>query len=306
MENMKKVILVFLILQTVGYSSLMTIEKSHAEQLDVLSSALPGKIGIWTAEPKDRIYDAETIFSYIDGAGEVYRAYNMRSCLSRRYTSTDVPAIVLDIFDMGTSEDAFGVFTHDRDGSAVEVGQGGLYRPGWLSFWKGRFFASIYTEEETEATKEAISELSRVVASLIKDKGPQPGILLKLPPEGLQSQSIRYLHHHTLLNYHFYLADENILNLGQQTDAVLAVYQRSGKRAQLLVVSYPNERKAAEAHKGLLRHYLPEAKSTGAVLLEDGKWSATGLKKKFLTVVLEADTQALAENLLREVLETLS
>jgi hypothetical protein len=113
------------------------------------------------------------------------------------------------------------------------------------------------------------------------------------------------LHHHTLLNYHFYLADENILNLGQQTDAVLAVYQWSGKRAHLLLVSYPNEEKAAEAHKGFLHHYLPEAKSTEAVQLEDGKWSATGLKSKFLTVVLEADTRPLAENLLREVLETL-
>jgi hypothetical protein len=302
---MKKVILVFLILQTVGYSSLMIMQKSHAEQLDVLSAALPSQIGIWTAEPKDRIYDTETIFSYIDGAGEVYRAYNMRSCLSRRYTSPNAPAIVLDIFDMGTSEDAFGVFTHDRDGRAVDVGQGALYRPGWLSFWKGRFFVSIYIEKETEAAKEAIGELSRVVASLIKDQGPKPGLLLKLPPEGLQSRSIRYLHHHTLLNYHFYLADENILNLGQHTDAVLAVYQRSGKRAHLILVFYPNVEKAAEAHKTLLRHYLPEAKSTRAVLLEDGKWSATGLKNKFLTVVLEADTRPLAENLLREVLETL-
>ena len=302
---MKKVILVFLILQTVGYSSLMIMQKSHAEQLDVLSAALPNQIGIWTAEPKDRIYDTETIFSYIDGAGEVYRAYNMRSCLSRRYTSPNAPAIVLDIFDMDTSEDAFGVFTHDRDGRAVDVGQGALYRPGWLSFWKGRFFVSIYIEEETEAAKEAIGELSRVVASLIKDQGPKPGLLLKLPPEGLQSRSIRYLHHHTLLNYHFYLADENILNLGQHTDAVLAVYQRSGKRAHLLLVFYPNVEKAAEAHKTLLRHYLPEAESTGAVLLEDGKWSATGLKNKFLTVILEADTRPLAENLLRELLDTL-
>jgi hypothetical protein len=302
---MKKVILVFLILQTVSYSSLMIMQKSHAEQLDALSAALPSQIGIWTAEPKDRMYDRESIFRYIDGAGEVYRAYNMRSCLSRRYTSPNAPAIVLDIFDMGTSEDAFGVFTHDRDGRAVAVGQGALYRPGWLSFWKGRFFVSIYIEEETEAAKEAISDLSRVVASRIKDRGPKPGLLLKLPPEGLQSRSIRYLHHHTLLNYHFYLADENILNLGQHTDAVLAVYQRSGKRAHLLLVSYPNEGKAAEARKTLLHHYLPEAKSTGAVLLEDGKWSATGRKNKFLTVVLEADTRPLAENLLREVLAAL-
>ena len=302
---MKKVLFVFLILQIAGYSSFMTMQKSHAEQLDVFSGALPKQVGMWNAEPKDRIYDPETIFGYIDGAGEVYRAYNMRNCLSRRYTASSGPAIVLDIFDMGTSEDAFGVFTHDRDGKTVDVGQGGLYRPGWLSFWKGRFFVSIYTEEETEAAKQATSDLSRAVASLIKDRGPEPGILRKLPAEGLQSQSIRYLHHHTVLNYHFYLADENILNLGQQTDAVLAVYQRSGKRAHLLLVSYPNEEKAAEAHKTLLHHYLPEAKFAGAVLLEDGKWSATERKNTFLTVVLEADTRPLAENLLREVSETL-
>jgi hypothetical protein len=302
---MKKVLLVLLILQTAGYFWLMTMQQSQAEQLDVLSGALPSRIGMWTAEPQDRTYDAETIFSYIDGAGEVYRAYNMRSCLSRRYTSPNGPAIVLDIFDMGTSEDAFGVFTHDRDGRAVDAGQGGLYRPGWLSFWKGRFFVSIYTEEETEAAKGAISELSSVVASLVEDEGPKPEILRKLPSQGLQARSIRYLHHHTLLNYHYYLADENILNLGRHTDAVLAVYERSGKRAHLLLVSYPNEQKAAEAHKGLLHHYLPEAKSTGAVRLEDGSWAAAGLKNRFLPVVLEADSRPLAEDLLREVLETL-
>lgn len=283
----------------------MTIEKSHADQLGVLSATLPGQIGLWSAEPGDRMYDSDSIFSYIDGAGEVYRAYNMRSCLSRRYTSADGPAIVLDIFDMGTSEDAFGVFTHDQDGRAVDVGQGGLYRPGWLSFWKGRFFASIYAEEETEASKEAIMELSRVVASLIKDGGLEPEILLKLPLEGLQSRSIRYLHQHTLLNYHFYLADDNILNLGQQTNAVLAGYRRSGKGARLLLVSYPNEGKAGEAYKSLIYHYLPEVKSTEAVQLEDGKWSAAGLKNRFLTVVLEADTQPLAEGLLQQIQENL-
>jgi hypothetical protein len=212
---------------------------------------------------------------------------------------------MLDIFDMGSSEDAFGVFTHDQDGKSVDVGQGALRRHGWLSFWKDRFFVSIYTQEETEATVEATGKLAKVVASLIKDQGPKPGILLKLPSEGLQSRGIRYLHHHTLLNYHFYLADENILNLGQETDAVLAVYQRLGKRARLLLVSYPNVEKAAEAHKTLLHHYLPEVKSTRAILLEDGKWSATGLKNRFLAVILEADTRPLAENLLRELLDTL-
>ncbi len=295
-----------LILLTLGCFSLLVTEKSHADQLKDLSAGLPSRLGIWTAEPKDRIYDRETIFGYIDGAGEVYRAYNMRSCLSRRYTAPRRPAIVLDIFDMGSSEDAFGVFTHDQDGRSVDVGQGGLYRSGWLSFWKGRFFVSIYVERETAAAKDAVSELARVVASDIKDEGTKPEILLKLPLEGLQSRSIRYLHHHTLLNYHFYLSEENILNLGLHTDAVLAVYQRGGKRAHLLLVIYPNVEKAAEAHKSFLQHYLPEAESTAAVQLEDGKWSATGLRNKLLALVLEGDSRQLVEDLLTDVLGPLT
>ena len=303
---MKKVLFICLIFQTIGSFSLLMIRKSYADSLEVLAAALPNRAGVWNAGTKDRIYDRETIFSYIDGAGEVYRAYNMRNCLSRRYTASNSPAIMLDIFDMGSSEDAFGVFTHDQEGKSMELGQGALYRPGWLSFWKDRFFVSIYTREETSAAKETISELAKVVASLIKYQGSKPRIVLKLPPEGLQSHSVRYLHHYVVLNYHFYLSDENILNLGPHTDAVLAVYRRGGKRAHLILVIYPNMEKATEAYKSFLRHYLPEAEQVGVVLLEDGKWSTAALKDRLLTVVLEADSRPLAEDLLKEVLETLS
>jgi len=49
---------------------------------------------------------------------------------------------------MGTSEDAFGVFTHDTDGDRIDIGQEARYRPGWLSFWQNRFYVSIYLEKE--------------------------------------------------------------------------------------------------------------------------------------------------------------
>src|SRR3989304_6303966 len=249
----------------------------------------------------DSTYDGESIFDYIDGAGEVYRAYNMRGCLSRRYTATGLPTIVLDIFDMGSSEDAFGVFTHDRDGKTVDVGQEGLYRQGWLSFWKGRFFVSIYMERETVDAKEAAYHLARAGDSLIGDEGPKPPILLKLPPEGLQDRSVRFLHHPLLLNYHYYLSDENILNLGKETDALLASYSRGGKRARFLLVHYPSPERARGAHEKFLASYLPEEGTGGAVLLENGKWSASLRKGRLLAVVLEADSRLLAESLLREV-----
>ncbi|NIO16415.1 MAG: hypothetical protein GTN70_05380, partial [Deltaproteobacteria bacterium] len=59
-------------------------------------------------------------------------------------------------------------------------------------------------------------------------------------------------------NYHYYLSDENILELGPHTDAVLAAYRRDGKGARLLLVVYPDGQAAARAHASFLRHYLPE------------------------------------------------
>lgn len=298
-----KTIFLLLTLLLISGPVFFMIRKSHADPLDALHAVLPHKIKGWKAvKEEDRSFDSVTIFDYIDGAGEVYRAYNMQTCLSRRYTTSNGPPIVMDIFDMGSSEDAFGVFTHDQDGEALDLGQGALYRPGWLSFWKDRFFVSIYAEEETAAAEKTVGDLGKVVASLIKEQGPKPKILLKLPQEGLQPRSTRFLHHYSILNYHFYLADSNILNLGPRTDAVLARYLWRKQRARLLLVNYPDVGKAAEARTSFFMHYLPDADPIGVALLEDGKWSAAAVKDGLLAVVLESDTRQLAESLLKKVM----
>lgn len=281
---------------------LMVSRPSHADSLESILKALPGQIGPWRAEHEDRFYDARTIFEYIDGAGEVYRAYNMQRCLSRRFDSPEGPGLVLDIFDMGTSEDAFGVFTHDLDGEPLDIGQDALYRAGWLSFWKGPFFVSVFAERETPETRKAVEDLGAMVSSLIQNEGRKPELLLLLPSGGLQARRTRYLHDETVLNHHFYLSDENILLLDPRTHAVLAKYERSKKKAVLLLVNYPDLGAAARAFESFMRHYLPDADDDGMTKLEDGKWSGSGLKDRLLVAVLEADTRQLAEALRHEVL----
>jgi hypothetical protein len=289
------------ILLLVGVLEHVMKNQSYADSLEALQSTLPDQINGWKMNPKDRFFDNVTIFDYIDGAGEVYRAYNMRRCLSRHYDKKNGPSIVMDIFDMGSSEDAFGVFTHDQDGESLNIGQDALYRPGWLSFWKDRFFVSIYAEEETAASQETVRDLGKVTASLIKKPGSTPRILLCLPSEDLQPRSIRYLHHHIVLNYHFYLADDNILNLEPQTHAVLSRYKRGKESARLLLVMYPDEEKAKKALTSFLKNYLPEAERQGIALLENGKWCAAKLKGRLLAIILEADSQQFAKSLLTRV-----
>ncbi len=281
---------------------LSMLSSAYASPIESLRRALPERIEAWERGGEDRFYDNQTIFEYIDGAGEVYRAYNMKSCLSRRYVTPKGPAIILDIFDMGTSNDAFGVFTHDQDGEPLDVGQGALYRAGWLSFWKGPFFVSIYAEEETEATRKAIRELAGTIALLIKVEGPRPGILSYLPAEGLQPKSIRYFHDHHVLNFHYYLSDENILNLGPQSNATLAEYRMDHGSARLLLALYPDSEKAAKAYQSLYQTYLHDADAKGVARLEDGKWSGAAMKGMLVVLVLEADSRELVEGLLKRAM----
>jgi hypothetical protein len=283
------------------FMAILVVQISAASSVEKLYNKLPGQIGGWTAETRDRIYDSTTIFGYINGGAEVYKAYNMRSCFSRRYIVANGPAIILDIFDMGSSQDAFGVFTHDTDGKEIDIGQDGRLRPGWLSFWKDRFFVSIYAQDDTDDAQKAIIDLAGQVAAGIPEPGAKPIILSRLPSGGLQPSSIRYLHHPVLLNYHYYLSDENILQISDQTDVALAAYRIKDKHALLLLVAYADPDIAANSRANFLKHYLPDADPSGAALLENGKWAAIRKKDRLVAIVLEADSRGLAEQILSNV-----
>ena len=146
-------------------------------------------------------------------------------------------------------------------------------------------------------------DLGARVSALIHEEGPMPALLLRLPPAGLRDHSIRFLHEQSLLNHHFYLSDENILLLGHETDAVMAEYTRLEKHAVLLLVTYPTAQRATEAFESFRKNYLPDGDKSGMAMLEDHSWCAAAKRKLLLTVVLEAGSRPLAEDLLHEVIK---
>jgi len=265
------------------------------DQKRALASFIPAEFTGWTIE-EDLAFDAETIFKYVNGAGEVYRSYNMKSLFARRFAAKGKPALVVDLFDMGTSADAFGLFTHDLDGEDVATGQGSTYKGGLLSFWKGRYFASVYAEDETPETKQAVVGLGRKIDGAIRETGEKPALVSMLPPGGLQTKDIRFFHNHSVLNYHFFVADENILQLDQTTAAVLASYGDKDVRSRLLVVRYSGVAKAEAALDSFVKAYIPDAKGAGIVRTEDGKWTAARRKDRLVIIVFQAPTRKFAEN----------
>lgn len=270
-----------------------------------LRSLLPSDVLGWKAEPKDAVYDRESIFEYIDGAGEVYRAFNFRRLLSRRFVRDGKPDLVADLFDMGASYDAFGVFSNDLEGDEAGLGQGSTYNGGLLAFWKDRYFVSLSADRETEETKAALFSLGRSIAASIKQQGPKPPLLALLPPEFAGTRTVRYLHNHIILNRHFFVSHDDILGLGRADGAVLSKPGKKGETGVLLLVEYPTPKTASEAYADFSRIYMPDAKEPGSVQTEDKTWTVTSLQGNLIAVVFHAPSEAAAKDVLSRVKSSL-
>jgi hypothetical protein len=109
---------------------------------------------------------------------------------------------------------------------------------------------------------------------------------------------VRFFHTHIILNYHYFVAAENILDLGQDTDAALATYP--GK-VRLLVVRYPEAVRAAKALRSFLSAYMPDAAGPGRVQTENGVWTAVRQSGRIVAVVFDATSEAAADELLAGV-----
>jgi len=262
---------------------------------------IPKEIHGWVAHPEVRHYDRKTLFKYIDGGAELYLAYRFRQAYVHTYTKPGEPDIIMDIYDMGTPEDAFGVFTAEREGEDIGMGIGSEYEAGLLRFSKGRFFVSIMTHEETPQSRETVLSLARAVADAIQFTGEKPQLLSFLPDKGLIERSIRYFHDHNILNLNYYIADENILHLDSRTEAVLARYSGEEGKPYLLLVKYRSAQQAKTAFRSFINAYMPDAVEPGVVRTEDGKWTAGEVFSTFVAVVLEAPSVAWARSLLEAV-----
>ncbi len=260
---------------------------------------VPSEIYGWKAQGEVEIYDRETIFDYIDGAGEIYLSYAFRKLMVFRFLKAPDPTIFVELFDMGSPEEAFGVFSHAREGEELGIGQGSEYIGGVLCFWKGSLFVCIFSERETPATKKAVFDLGGKIAEKIKVTGAEPKLLGLLPDEGLVDRGVRYFHLHTSLNHHYFVASENILKLGPQTEAVLARYQP--EESYLLCVRYQSQKQAQEALDSFLSAYIPEERESGIAQIENEKWVGAKSEGAFVVVVFDAPTEAYVQAFLKTV-----
>src|SRR5512139_2985553 len=147
--------------------------------------SLPSEAGGWKWDGKEMEYDSRTLFKYIDGAAELYLAYGFQNVTVRRFEKSSQPPLIVELYEMVSSEDAYGVFSFEHQDETVGIGQGSEFGGGLLRFWKGKYFVSIFAEGEGAEVVSGILEIGKATADSITTTGPEPQLVVLIPGKDL-------------------------------------------------------------------------------------------------------------------------
>ena len=288
---------------------------------------LPQRIGEWTRPEAPRRITAETIFDYMDGAGELYLAYRFDHLDVFEYKAGDASlgTFLVEIYSMKAAADAFGLLSNDWGGEPVPFDSGppegdrvravpphrALYGAGLLRMWVGNRYVRILASRETRDSREAVMGLAEAIvtggAGLQPANAPHPGLLRSFDLWKDAQRPVRpgrtcYFRSHLVLNSQYFLASGDILGLGPDVEAATTEYAPAAKGerpVRVILVRYPSNERARAGLASFWQAYLPglgtqAPPAAGAAKVEHG-WVAWTLDAGgHLTIVLDAPSRAVA------------
>jgi hypothetical protein len=281
----------------------LAMGNDSTSRLKSLVQRLPETIDEWHKSPDFSVYDADNLYIYINGGAELYISYKFINLISQPYVNLEDDEIKIDIFDMGTPHNAYGIFSHSREtiddfvGSNIES----EYAGGLLTFWKGRYYVSILAYPETESRKLTVQKLARGIAEQIQEKSVKPPLVALLPEENLQPHSVKYFRHYTWMNMYHFFSNKNLLNIDHQTEVVMAKYTAdAGSPAVLIVLDYLDEATAVDAQDTFKDNFMAgvEEEYTHDA---DQLWTACVRDKDLLVIVVDAPSLETAQRLVQGV-----
>jgi hypothetical protein len=297
---------------------------------------LPRVVGTWTRSDQIRRITPEKIFDYMDGAGELYIGYQFNHLDVAEYSAPGEDEILVELYWMETSDDAFGLLSGDWGGEPVDLGgrpahgagpawlpdRRALYGAGLLRIWSDNLYARILAYRENAQSKETVLKLGRTVVAG-REMPSAPIFLEALPRASASGYEIRadrlcYFRSHLVLNSVYFLSTGNILDLGRSAEATTVAFApakstESRRSVQLVLVRYPNQDSARKALAHFERAYLPEKhlvlpeSSAGAgafYQIEDG-WLGYGRSGRALALVFECPDRSSASQFIKDSLTRL-
>jgi len=171
-----------------------------ATTADVLPSATA--VEDWHMREAPRTYTPANLYEYIDGNADLFLSYGFVDAAVGDYASSageGMPAgqvedwISVDVYNMGTPLQAFGIFGAEKpvDVEPAALGAQGYASDGLIAFWKGQYYVKVSLVEGED--KDAAKRLAEVAAERISAEPTMPAEIERLPVENRLPGSERYV-----------------------------------------------------------------------------------------------------------------
>ncbi len=273
----------------------LTESKTVYEPLPYSTTAAPetllpkdGDVIDWVRARKPTTYNSETLyqdrFMFRETYPEIFRNYGFQRQAEVEYQSSkfgSVSYILLEIFDMGTPENAFGIYSvHSYPQPKFEwIGCKALISGKYLRFWKGKYYVQIEGYAIATGIREGMIALAQITAKRIQDP-PQKVPLLELLPTQHIRGSEKLFYTNWALREVYKAAPNIIPQLADKTIGVLAQYRdtRSKNSADsyiVFVIRFPNVADARSAYTQYSKALMSEKVSfetdsqSGAILIKE-------------------------------------
>jgi Family of unknown function (DUF6599) len=219
--------------------------------------ALLPQVQGWKLSEAPRTYLPAALFEYIDGAAENYLSYGFQELAVADFKSDKgQAALTVEIYDMGSSLNAFGIYSAERyPGSRyLEIGAQGYYEEGTLNFFAGNDYVKLICFDCGETAEVVLKEFAGDIEKRVGEKaGGLPPVLGHFPRAGLVANSEKFIR-------------QNVLGYAFLHDGYLASYRVSGQEFELFIIA---GRDAPEALK-MLEQYLAVQAKNGAPVEKAG------------------------------------
>ncbi len=187
----------YLFLSPVVLILMMTVVGIGSERSDSSSqqSLLP-QLNNWTKTEEPSSYFPGTLFEFINGAAEIYLAYDFKELTVFQYGQKGSTAsMAVEIYEMSNETNAFGIYGAERypDNNFIPIGIQGYVEEGILNYLIGKYYIKLLCFEGGDRSGEYLELFAKTIAEKTQGKTTFPTLLNHFPKEGLVANSEKFI-----------------------------------------------------------------------------------------------------------------
>jgi hypothetical protein len=220
----------------------------------------------WKRAKDIEIYTKQNLIQFMHDETEVYHAYDFVELALAEYSNPKLgskPLLRAEVHDMGTPDNAFGIYSFNRNpqDDFEIIGNEAATTMLTIDTWKGQYFVHIRLYEFSDDIKEGAQNIAQYIMNQIRGTTRSPDILKLLPRDHLIRNSERYFKNQIILNKIHFIADKNILMLNESTIGVTAEYLHAKSEnpedtLSVFLIEYPTPKDAAVAYNSYKAYLL--------------------------------------------------